>query len=90
MVLLVSSIQWAPQEMDEDGHAIQLPHPTLELTDGWYLVRAEVDEALARATRRRKIRLGTKLVVAGAKVRPVFSSSHVAAHPVFVLLVAIL
>lgn len=84
MVLVVSSIRWAPQEMDEDGHAILLPHPTLELTDGWYLVRAEVDQALARAARRRKIRLGTKLVVAGAKVRPI-SSSHLVAHLVFVL-----
>lgn len=54
--------------MDESGKAILLPHPTLELTDGWYRIRTEVDEALARATRRRKIRLGTKIVIAGAKV----------------------
>ena len=74
MVLVVSSIWWAPEEMDEGGTAILLPHPTLELTDGWYRVRAEVDEALARATRRRKIRLGSKLVVVGAKVRMVFGS----------------
>lgn len=55
--------------MNADGTEIVLPHPTLELSDGWYRVRSEVDEALARAARRRKIRLGTKIVVHGAKVR---------------------
>lgn len=69
MVLAVSAMWWAPQEMNEDGTVLVLPHPTFELTDGWYRVRTEVDEALARAARRRKIRIGTKLVIVGAKVR---------------------
>lgn len=69
MVLAVSAMWWTPQEMSEDGTTLVLPHPTFELTDGWYRVRAEVDETLARAARRRKIRLGTKLIVVGAKVR---------------------
>lgn len=69
MVLAVSALWWTPQEMSEDGTILVLPHPTFELTDGWYRTRAEVDEALARSARRRKIRLGTKLIVVGARVR---------------------
>lgn len=72
MVLCVSNMWWAPQEMSEDGTFLVLPRPTLELTDGWYRIRTEVDEALARAARRRRIRLGTKLIIAGAKVRSIF------------------
>lgn len=55
--------------MNDDKTEIILPHPTFELTDGWYKIRAEVDETLARAARRRKIRLGTKIVISGASVR---------------------
>lgn len=41
----------------------------LQLTDGWYKVRAELDAPLRRAVERRKIRLGHKLAIACAKVR---------------------
>lgn len=75
MVLVVSDITWTPQRMNEDKTEIILPHPTFELSDGWYKIRAEVDETLARAARRRKIRLGTKITVAGAWVSAIFSRS---------------
>lgn len=68
MILLVSRIWWTAQQLSEDGTEIVLPHPTLELTDGWYKIRAEVDEALARACRRRRLRVGGKVLVVGAKV----------------------
>lgn len=41
----------------------------LQLTDGWYKVRAELDAPLRRAVERRKIRVGHKLAIACAKVR---------------------
>ncbi|KAF8323921.1 hypothetical protein DL93DRAFT_2104290 [Clavulina sp. PMI_390] len=69
MVLCVSAMWWTAQTISEDGSVIVLPHPTFELTDGWYRVKAEVDEALARAARRRKIRIGTKLIVVGSKLQ---------------------
>lgn len=68
MTLVVSDISWTEGEFDLEGNTIVLPHPTLELSDGWYKVRAEVDECLAKAARIRKIRLGTKLVIVGGKV----------------------
>lgn len=67
--------------MNEDGTEIILPHPTFELTDGWYKIRTKVDEALARATRKRTLRVGTKIVVVGAKVSFVFVQSRDLFHP---------
>lgn len=67
MVLCVSKIVWSPAMVDEDGMPLD-PHPELEVTDGWYLLRALVDLPLARAVRRGTIRVGTKLAVSGAKV----------------------
>ncbi|KAL0951607.1 hypothetical protein HGRIS_008287 [Hohenbuehelia grisea] len=65
MVLCISNITWTdvPQE---DGTSI--PHPELEVTDGWYRLRAQVDESLARAVRRGIIRVGRKIAVAGARL----------------------
>ena len=42
--------------------------PELEITDGWYKLRAEVDGPLARAIRRGVIRVGRKIGVVDAKV----------------------
>ena len=54
--------------MGDDGLPL-LPHPVFELTDGWYRLRARVDEVLARAARRGVIRIGRKISVSGASVR---------------------
>jgi BRCA2, oligonucleotide/oligosaccharide-binding, domain 1 len=43
--------------------------PELEVTDGWYRLRAEVDGPLVRAIRRGVIKAGRKISVANAKVR---------------------
>ena len=68
MVLCVSSIiSWSPADVDPQGRPID-PHPELEVTDGWYRLRARVDPPLARAVRRGLIRVGTKLAVSGAMV----------------------
>ena len=58
---------WAPAVVDGEGRPVD-PHPELEVTDGWYRLRARVDRPLARAVRRGLIGVGTKLAVSGAKV----------------------
>lgn len=68
MVLCVSGIFWPESGIGDDGLPL-VPHPTLELTDGWYRLRTRVDEVLARAARRGVIRVGRKIAVSGASVR---------------------
>ena len=68
MILCVSDIVWSESGIGDDGLPL-VPHPTLELTDGWYRLRAQVDEVLARAIRRGVIRVGRKISVSGASVR---------------------
>jgi len=67
MVLCVSDILWSGGGVTDDGLKIE-PYPELELTDGWYRLRAQVDLPIARAVRRDVIRVGRKLGFAGAKV----------------------
>ena len=50
---------------EEDG----TPTVMLELTDGWYRIRAVVDPPLRRAIDRGKLRVGHKLVVAEARLQ---------------------
>ena len=54
--------------MGDDGLPL-VPHPAFELTDGWYRLRARVDEVLARAARRGVVRVGHKISVSNASVR---------------------
>ena len=68
MVLCISGIIWSEAGRTDDGMPIA-PHPELEVTDGWYRLRAQVDPPLARAIRRGVIRIGRKIGVAGARVR---------------------
>lgn len=67
MVLCISNISWPNGEVDENGRSV-VSRPELEVTDGWYKLRAHVDEPLARATRKGFIRIGRKIAVAGAKL----------------------
>lgn len=48
--------------------AIDEARSELELTDGWYSVRASMDEALAFRVSRRAIRVGVKLAICGARL----------------------
>jgi hypothetical protein len=68
LVLCVSGITWSEVGRTDDGKKIE-PHPELEVTDGWYRLRAQIDEPLARAVRRGIIRVGRKIGVVGARVR---------------------
>jgi len=67
MVLCISHIIW-PTDTAENGRSANL-HPELEVTDGWYRIRAQIDAPLARATRKGLIKIGRKIAVAGSKVR---------------------
>jgi breast cancer 2 susceptibility protein len=64
MVLCVFEINW-PAEGDSEGSTVC---PEFVLTDGWYKIRAKVDQSLARAARKGKIRVGRKLGIIGARV----------------------
>ncbi|GJQ70783.1 Brca2 [Trypoxylus dichotomus] len=57
MVLCVSDIIEVPNNGIE-----------LELTDGWYSIRTLIDNPLIAAVRRKKIRIGTKLLTCGAQL----------------------
>lgn len=67
MVICVSNIFWSSPAVTDEGVPIE-PHPELEVTDGWYRLRAQVDLPIARAVRKGVIRVGRKLGVAGARV----------------------
>lgn len=45
--------------------------PELEITDGWYRLKARIDAPMARAVERGIIRIGRKIGVAGARVSAV-------------------
>ncbi|KAI9570309.1 hypothetical protein HD554DRAFT_2170473 [Boletus coccyginus] len=67
MVLCISDIIWSPGGPEEDTAAVQT-YPELEVTDGWYRLRAHIDAPLARGARKGKIKIGRKIAVAGAKL----------------------
>lgn len=67
MVLCISNVTWSESGLTDDGVPTE-PHPELEVTDGWYRLRAQVDAPLARAIRKGIIRIGRKIGVAGARV----------------------
>lgn len=61
------SVDPGPFTTTADGELVP-PKPVVEVTDGWYRVRAEVDDAIVRAIRRGALRVGMKIGVVGAKV----------------------
>ncbi|GAA5870416.1 hypothetical protein JCM3774_002723 [Rhodotorula dairenensis] len=71
MVLCVSQIRWDEPAHESDNaeeHDAALVIAGLELTDGWYRIRANVDRTLKSACERGKIVVGCKVAVAGAKL----------------------
>ncbi|KAF9644663.1 hypothetical protein BDM02DRAFT_3190371 [Thelephora ganbajun] len=66
MVLCVSKVNRMEGQRNPDGTVEDVPE--LELTDGWYKLRAEVDAPLTRAIRRGAIRVGRKIGVVDAKL----------------------
>jgi breast cancer 2 susceptibility protein len=66
MVLIVSAIRRSGLVQSNEQRTVT--RPFLELTDGWYRINAEIDDCLARAVDRGRIRVGRKLAVCGAKV----------------------
>ncbi|EKM84055.1 hypothetical protein AGABI1DRAFT_104048 [Agaricus bisporus var. burnettii JB137-S8] len=50
----------------EDGTGSTFPE--LEITDGWYRLKARIDAPMARAVERGSIRIGRKIGVAGARL----------------------
>ncbi|KWU44262.1 hypothetical protein RHOSPDRAFT_29372 [Rhodotorula sp. JG-1b] len=71
MVLCVSQIRWeeSTNELENaEAHDTALTIVGLELTDGWYRIRANVDRTLKSACERGKIVLGCKLAISGAKL----------------------
>jgi breast cancer 2 susceptibility protein len=61
MILCVFDISWSKGKEGQTA-------TELVLTDGWYKIRASLDGALAGAIKKRKIRVGSKLEIVGAKV----------------------
>ncbi|KAF5368607.1 hypothetical protein D9758_002203 [Tetrapyrgos nigripes] len=68
MVLCISDIIWSEPSTASDGTRID-PFPQLEVTDGWYRLRAEIDLPLARAVKHGIIRVGRKIAVVGARLQ---------------------
>lgn len=62
MILCVFEISWPSESRSEKAA------PVLVLTDGWYKIRAQVDVALVRAIKKRRIRVGSKLEIVGARL----------------------
>lgn len=67
MVLCVSAIINPPGHRSANG--ILEENRAVELTDGWYNIRATVDAPISRAIEKGKLGLGYKIAVSGAKVR---------------------
>ncbi|KAL7425125.1 hypothetical protein Q5752_000813 [Cryptotrichosporon argae] len=66
MVLCVSHIHRPPPVADKDGNMVP-QRPAVALSDGWYRVKAQLDECLVRAVAKGKIKVGRKLAISGAK-----------------------
>lgn len=65
MVLCITSIISGEQQT---GEGSSTSSSGLELTDGWYRIRANVDPPLQRAIDAGRLRTGYKMAIAGARV----------------------
>lgn len=67
MVLCVSNIIWPEVSSAPEGQ--QRDHqPLVEVTDGWYLLRAQIDLSMTNALKKGKLRVGRKIAVVGSRV----------------------
>lgn len=57
------------QASDASNSSAPQPTTSLILTDGWYQIRANVDVALQRAIDAKRLRIGYKIAISGARVR---------------------
>lgn len=58
--------------------------PYVDLTDGWYIIRALLDDCLERALDKGKIRVGRKLGLSGAKVSSLCPTAELTAAHVWI------
>ena len=72
MILCVSQLLWDDPPDDGYGHddAVAMTQVIVgvELTDGWYRIRAQIDPTLKSACERGKLTVGSKLAITGARV----------------------
>ncbi|EJC98658.1 uncharacterized protein FOMMEDRAFT_128955 [Fomitiporia mediterranea MF3/22] len=69
LVLVITAILSSERErLGPNGRVVQDASAEIEVSDGWYRLRASVDAPLARAVIRGIIRPGRKIAVAGAKL----------------------
>lgn len=67
MVLFASKVMEEENEVqDSTGAVIVRKSTILELSDGWYRIQAQLDNILAQAIQRGRIRVGQKLAIMGA------------------------
>ncbi|KAG8900895.1 hypothetical protein FRB99_005684 [Tulasnella sp. 403] len=88
MVLCVCGVIPGQDSTNERGEIVEAL-PWLDVTDGWYKVRATIDTALGRATKRGVLKVGSKIAVSGAKFQcdkegaeplPAYDISHLELH----------
>ncbi|KAJ4485082.1 hypothetical protein C8J55DRAFT_36045 [Lentinula edodes] len=67
MVLCVSNIIWPEASSSLEGQQ-RNPQPLVEVTDGWYLLRAQIDLSMTNALKKGKLRVGRKIAVVGSRL----------------------
>lgn len=69
MILCVSLLLWDdPEDVYGENDGSTQVIVGLELTDGWYRIRANIDKTLKSACERGKLIVGSKLAITGARV----------------------
>ena len=67
MTIVVSMILPGSRTVDEQGTVFE-ELPSLEVTDGWYPLRASIDAPMARAITKNLLKVGSKLAISGTRV----------------------